>query len=249
MLTSVESPSAATSCRTCATTRGDRRRRRLHAASTKNRGSSKGRWSDRRHAAAQQAIAIDAALVVALLPAARRGEHPLRSDAHVARRLGRQGHALEGRPASGGRSSRCRRFRPASRRTTSASCSARTSSRRTRSCSTSIRIRRSTSARRTSGSARGRTATSTATRSSAASSPIRSARSRITGTARANLFLTPGAFSDRLTRGGPLVARRRASWSSDQSLGSDDRKTFSFSVDTHADETDDGRTAARAGDR
>jgi hypothetical protein len=57
--------------------------------------------------------------------------------------------------------------------------------------------------------------------------------------ARANLFVTPSAFSDRLTRGGPL-ARTAASWSSDQSFSSDSRKTVSFEVNTHADHSGDG---------
>jgi hypothetical protein len=50
--------------------------------------------------------------------------------------------------------------------------------------------------------------------------------------ARASLFLSPGAFSDRLTRGGPLV-RTPHSWSSDLSLNSDRRKNFSFEVYSH----------------
>jgi hypothetical protein len=49
---------------------------------------------------------------------------------------------------------------------------------------------------------------------------------------RASLFLTPGALSDRLTRGGPLV-RTPASWSSDLTLGSDSRKKYFFSIDAH----------------
>jgi hypothetical protein len=51
---------------------------------------------------------------------------------------------------------------------------------------------------------------------------------------RASLFLTPGALSDRLTRGGPLV-ETPASWSSDLSIGSDNRKNFSFGVNAHLD--------------
>jgi hypothetical protein len=57
--------------------------------------------------------------------------------------------------------------------------------------------------------------------------------------ARANLFVTPGSFSDRLTRGGPL-ARTPFSWSSDQSLGTDDRKPLSLFINTHADRGNDG---------
>jgi len=51
-------------------------------------------------------------------------------------------------------------------------------------------------------------------------------------TYRASLFLSPGAFSDQATRGGPLV-RTLPSWSSDQSLGSDNRKRFFFTFDGH----------------
>jgi hypothetical protein len=64
--------------------------------------------------------------------------------------------------------------------------------------------------------------------------------------ARANLFLTSGAFTDRLTRGGPL-ARTPASWSSDQSFGSDNRKPVSFNVNTHADGSDDSSYSRSAG--
>jgi uncharacterized protein DUF5916/cellulose/xylan binding protein with CBM9 domain len=55
---------------------------------------------------------------------------------------------------------------------------------------------------------------------------------------RAALFVSPGAFDDRLTRGGP-IARTRASWSSDQSIGSDERKRFYFSIDGHLEGNDD----------
>lgn len=55
---------------------------------------------------------------------------------------------------------------------------------------------------------------------------------------RASLFVSPGAFSDRLTRGGPLV-RTPFGWSSDLSLGSDSRKNFYFSVDSHLEGADD----------
>jgi len=64
--------------------------------------------------------------------------------------------------------------------------------------------------------------------------------------ARVSLFLTSGAFTDRLTRGGPL-ARTPASWSSDQSFGSDDRKPLSFSINTHADGSDDSSYSRTAG--
>jgi hypothetical protein len=44
---------------------------------------------------------------------------------------------------------------------------------------------------------------------------------------RAALFVTPGAFSDQLTRGGP-VARTPYSWSAEWSFSSDERKKFYF---------------------
>lgn len=56
---------------------------------------------------------------------------------------------------------------------------------------------------------------------------------------RAALFVSPGAFSDRLTRGGPL-ARTPGNVSIDGSLGSDNRKRFYGDVDIHADRSDDG---------
>lgn len=46
------------------------------------------------------------------------------------------------------------------------------------------------------------------------------------------VFLAPGAFSDRLTRGGPVVRTQR-SWSSELSARSDDRKRFFFDVSAH----------------
>jgi hypothetical protein len=49
---------------------------------------------------------------------------------------------------------------------------------------------------------------------------------------QASLFMLPGAFSDQRTRGGPLV-RTQSSWSSDLSLGSDERKRFFFTFDSH----------------
>jgi len=49
---------------------------------------------------------------------------------------------------------------------------------------------------------------------------------------RASLFVTTEAFSDRATRGGPLV-RTPAGWSSDVSLGSDDRKQFFINANGH----------------
>jgi hypothetical protein len=56
---------------------------------------------------------------------------------------------------------------------------------------------------------------------------------------RASLFVTPSAYDDRLTRGGPVV-RREAGWSSDLSVGSDSRKPFYFSADGHFEDNDDG---------
>ncbi|HEX8620317.1 MAG TPA: DUF5916 domain-containing protein, partial [Thermoanaerobaculia bacterium] len=50
--------------------------------------------------------------------------------------------------------------------------------------------------------------------------------------AGASLFVTAGSFSDRLTRGGPLV-RTPSGWSSDLSFGSDRRKPFFFEVNSH----------------
>jgi len=63
---------------------------------------------------------------------------------------------------------------------------------------------------------------------------------------RVALFAGPGAFTDRLTRGGP-VARSRSWWSSDQSLGSDSRKPFYFEFNGHADESGDGSYSRSAG--
>jgi hypothetical protein len=51
-------------------------------------------------------------------------------------------------------------------------------------------------------------------------------------TYRTSLFVSPGALSDQRTRGGPLV-RTLPSWSSDLSLGSDSRKRFFFTVNSH----------------
>ena len=65
-------------------------------------------------------------------------------------------------------------------------------------------------------------------------------------TARAALFLTSSAFNDRLTRGGPLV-RTPASWSSDYSVGTDDRKSFSAQLNGHADHSDDGSYSRNLG--
>ena len=56
---------------------------------------------------------------------------------------------------------------------------------------------------------------------------------------RAALFVTAGAFSDRLTRGGPLV-RTQSAWTLEGSIGSDSRKNFFGSVGVTLEESDDG---------
>jgi len=58
-------------------------------------------------------------------------------------------------------------------------------------------------------------------------------------TYRASLFLSPQAVSDRITRGGPVV-RNAPSFSSDQSLGSDARKRFFFTLAGHLEGATDG---------
>src|SRR5262245_31749413 len=63
---------------------------------------------------------------------------------------------------------------------------------------------------------------------------------------RVALFVGPSAFSDRLTRGGPL-ARLPHWWASDQSLSSDSRKTFWFEFNSHADAWGDGGYARNGG--
>jgi hypothetical protein len=57
-------------------------------------------------------------------------------------------------------------------------------------------------------------------------------------TYRANLFLSNGAISDRLTRGGPVV-RTAPGWSSDLTLGSDTRKKYFFELNSHLEGSDD----------
>ncbi|HEX6160820.1 MAG TPA: DUF5916 domain-containing protein, partial [Thermoanaerobaculia bacterium] len=57
--------------------------------------------------------------------------------------------------------------------------------------------------------------------------------------ARAALFVTPGAFSDRQTRGGPLV-RTANFWSSEFSLGTDSRQRFSARLGVDVDRGGDG---------
>jgi len=55
----------------------------------------------------------------------------------------------------------------------------------------------------------------------------------------ASLFVSPGAFSDRATRGGPLI-RTPGGWSSDLNLGSDDRKSFFAAINSHLDHDREG---------
>ena len=56
---------------------------------------------------------------------------------------------------------------------------------------------------------------------------------------RAELVVAPGAMSDRLTRGGPLV-RTRPAWAVDLEMNTDDRKKLVFGVETDFDRSDDG---------
>ena len=51
-------------------------------------------------------------------------------------------------------------------------------------------------------------------------------------TYRASLFLIPGSFSDRQTRGGPLT-RTASGWSSDLSFGTDSRKDYFGEINGH----------------
>jgi hypothetical protein len=56
---------------------------------------------------------------------------------------------------------------------------------------------------------------------------------------RGSLFLSPGAFSDQRTRGGPVVRTERY-WSSDLSLGTDERKPFVLGFDSHLEGGEEG---------
>lgn len=56
---------------------------------------------------------------------------------------------------------------------------------------------------------------------------------------RATMYLSPSVLHDRLTRGGPLV-RLGKSWDTTESVGSDNRKRFYFTLSAHADGIDDG---------
>ncbi|PYQ48453.1 MAG: hypothetical protein DMF59_15970 [Acidobacteria bacterium] len=53
------------------------------------------------------------------------------------------------------------------------------------------------------------------------------------------LIVTPGAFDDRLTRGGPIV-RTPFSWNSDATVASDSRKNFSVRLNGHDEGSRDG---------
>jgi hypothetical protein len=55
-----------------------------------------------------------------------------------------------------------------------------------------------------------------------------------------NLYLSPGVIDDRLTRGGPVV-RTRSSWDTTESVSSDNREHFYFTINAHADGAGDGR--------
>jgi Domain of unknown function (DUF5916)/Carbohydrate family 9 binding domain-like len=63
---------------------------------------------------------------------------------------------------------------------------------------------------------------------------------------RVALFITPSAFSDRATRGGPLV-RTPPGWSSDLSFESDNRKKVSFGISGHLEGSGDGSYARTIG--
>ncbi len=56
---------------------------------------------------------------------------------------------------------------------------------------------------------------------------------------RAALFVSPDAYSDRLTRGGP-VALIPMWWSTEASIESDERKKFFFEIEGNVDGSDDG---------
>jgi hypothetical protein len=63
---------------------------------------------------------------------------------------------------------------------------------------------------------------------------------------RTALFVNSGAFSDRLTRGGPL-ARTAAGWSSDLSLDSDDRRKLTYGMSAHLEGSRDHSYVHTAG--
>jgi hypothetical protein len=63
---------------------------------------------------------------------------------------------------------------------------------------------------------------------------------------RANLFVWTDAYSDRLTRGGPLVAIPNG-WASDMSLSSDSRKRFTVGFSGHIEGSGDDSYSRTAG--
>jgi hypothetical protein len=65
-------------------------------------------------------------------------------------------------------------------------------------------------------------------------------------TYRANLFVWEKAFSDRLTRGGPVVAIPEG-WASDLSLGTDSRKRLTFDFFGHLEGSGDDSYSRTAG--
>ncbi|HJW94066.1 MAG TPA: DUF5916 domain-containing protein, partial [Thermoanaerobaculia bacterium] len=56
---------------------------------------------------------------------------------------------------------------------------------------------------------------------------------------KTTLYLSPSIINDRLTRGGPLV-RQKSSWDTTETLTSDNRKRFYFTLTAHADGIQDG---------
>ncbi|HJQ40100.1 MAG TPA: DUF5916 domain-containing protein [Thermoanaerobaculia bacterium] len=65
-------------------------------------------------------------------------------------------------------------------------------------------------------------------------------------TYRAALFVASPGINDQATRGGPVV-RSPANWSSDQSIGSDDRKRFFVTVDGHLEGNEEDSWARTLG--
>ncbi|HEY0140685.1 MAG TPA: DUF5916 domain-containing protein [Thermoanaerobaculia bacterium] len=64
--------------------------------------------------------------------------------------------------------------------------------------------------------------------------------------ARASIFAGPGSFSDRQTRGGPLV-RTASNWALDGRVNSDSRKPFFYGVNGHVERSADGSYSRTAG--
>ncbi|HEX6100856.1 MAG TPA: DUF5916 domain-containing protein [Thermoanaerobaculia bacterium] len=63
---------------------------------------------------------------------------------------------------------------------------------------------------------------------------------------RAALFVSPGAYSDQQTRGGPLV-RNEQSWTFESSMESDERKPFVVSAETRFEGGDEGSWVREGG--